>query len=248
MATVFLFRSPSGEIRSARGETANDAANLLGQVLSWDADLNTLDLRRQGKTERWTFMGHREQAIKERGRKTLADLRALLGVADESRNSRPAVPDLLRSGRRYHLRSAPVVDPVTSWNESEKAVEVQLPDPVVQDGQETMLLTPTGVYRVEGRKDLVVQFHDVVERRATEQEIADFLASPRPRKGDRVLCVSEGIVRAVVLDGYFQGKLVHWRWNGTPYTPTPGQVLSVRATWDKEGFGSRPIVKEIPCP
>lgn len=106
------------------------------------------------------------------------------------------------------------------------------------------LLTPTGVYRVEGRKDLVVQFQDILERKATEEEIAAFLDSPRTRF-DRVLCVSEGIVRAVVLDGYFQGKLVHWRWNGTPYTPTPGQVLSVRATWDKEGFGSRPVVKEI---
>lgn len=105
-------------------------------------------------------------------------------------------------------------------------------------------LTPTGVYRVVGRADLVVQFQDILERRATEEEIAAFLDSPRTRF-DRVLCVSEGIVRAVVLDGYFQGKLVHWRWNGTPFAPTPGQVLSVRATWDKEGFGSRPVVKEI---
>lgn len=106
-----------------------------------------------------------------------------------------------------------------------------------------MILTPTGVYRVVGRADLVVQFQDILERRATEEEIAAFLGSPRTRF-DRVLCVSEGIVRAVVLDGYFQGKLVHWRWNGIPYTPTPGQVLSVRATWDKVGFGSRPVVKE----
>jgi hypothetical protein len=105
------------------------------------------------------------------------------------------------------------------------------------------LLTPTGVYRVVGRADLTVQFQDILERRPTEEEIKTFLDSPRTRF-DRVLCVSEGIVRAVVLDGYFQGKLVHWRWNGTPYTPTPGQVLSVRATWDKEGFGSRPVVKE----
>lgn len=105
------------------------------------------------------------------------------------------------------------------------------------------LLTPTGVYRVVGRADLVVQFQDILERRATEEEIKTFLNSPRTRF-DRALTVSEGIVRAVVLDGYFQGKLVRWRWNGIPYTPTPGQVLSVRATWDKEGFGSRPVVKE----
>lgn len=75
---IFLFRSPSGEIRSARGETAHDAANRLGQLLSWDSDLNTLDIVRHGKTERWTFEGHREQALKERGRASMSQLRNLL--------------------------------------------------------------------------------------------------------------------------------------------------------------------------
>lgn len=76
--TIFLFRSPEGRIEAPRGETAAEAAQKLGQVLSWDGDLNTLDIVRHGKTERWTFEGHREQAIKERGRASLAQLRNLL--------------------------------------------------------------------------------------------------------------------------------------------------------------------------
>ncbi len=78
--TVFLFRSPSGEIRSARGQSAHEAAHKIGQVLSWDADLNTLDIVRHGKTEVWAFIGHREQAIKTRNKQCLADLRRIFGV------------------------------------------------------------------------------------------------------------------------------------------------------------------------
>lgn len=78
--TVFLFRSPSGEIRSARGETAHDAANRLGQLLSWDSDLNTLDIVRHGKTERWAFEGHREQVVKTWDEQSLAGLRRIFGV------------------------------------------------------------------------------------------------------------------------------------------------------------------------
>lgn len=58
--TTFLFRAPSGRIHSAVAETAHQAAQTFGQVLSWDGELNTLDLVRHGKTESWTFEGHRE--------------------------------------------------------------------------------------------------------------------------------------------------------------------------------------------
>ena len=78
--TIFLFRSPSGKIESARGESAHEAASQLGQVLSWDGDLNTLDIVRHGKREVWTFIGHREQAIKTRNKQCLADLRRIFGV------------------------------------------------------------------------------------------------------------------------------------------------------------------------
>lgn len=106
------------------------------------------------------------------------------------------------------------------------------------------LLTPTGVYRVVGRADLTVQFQELREVRVTEEEMNKFLDSPRT-KYDRVLCMSKAVAVGVVLEGYFQGKVVQWNWNGLPYNPTPGQVLSVRATWDAHGFGSRPVVKEI---
>lgn len=78
--TIFLFRSPEGQIKSARGESAHEAAHQIGQVLSWDSDLNTLDIVRHGKTEVWTFIGHREQAIKTRNKQCLADLRRIFGV------------------------------------------------------------------------------------------------------------------------------------------------------------------------
>lgn len=78
--TVFLFRSPEGKIESARGESAHDAAHKIGQVLSWDSDLNTLDIVRHGKTEVWAFIGHREQAVKTRNKQCLADLRRIFGV------------------------------------------------------------------------------------------------------------------------------------------------------------------------
>lgn len=60
---TWLFCSPSGRIASARGETAHEAAHQLGQVLSWDAELDTLDIVRRGKTEVWSFLGHREQGV-----------------------------------------------------------------------------------------------------------------------------------------------------------------------------------------
>lgn len=78
--TVFLFRSPEGKIESARGQSAHEAAHMIGQVLSWDADLNTLDIVRHGKTEVWAFIGHREQAVKARNQQCLADLRRIFGV------------------------------------------------------------------------------------------------------------------------------------------------------------------------
>lgn len=76
--TIFLFRSPEGQIKSTRGESAHEAAHQIGQVLSWDADLNTLDIVRHGRTEVWAFIGHREQAIRKRHREGLDALRALL--------------------------------------------------------------------------------------------------------------------------------------------------------------------------
>lgn len=76
---TWLFRSPSGRIASARGESAHEAAHQLGQVLSWDGDLNTLDIVRHGKTEVWTFLGHREQAVEAKNKQYLAHLRRIIG-------------------------------------------------------------------------------------------------------------------------------------------------------------------------
>lgn len=59
---IWLFRSPEGRVISRSAPSANDAANLIGYVLSWDSDLNTLDLVRHGRAEVWTFLGHRETA------------------------------------------------------------------------------------------------------------------------------------------------------------------------------------------
>ena len=66
MNHIFMFRSPEGVIRSREAESAHHAALKLGRILSWDDELNTLDLVRHGRTEHWTFLGHREKAKRSR--------------------------------------------------------------------------------------------------------------------------------------------------------------------------------------
>ena len=57
---AFLFRRENGKIDSFKGESANHSLNQLGQVLSWDGDMNTVDVRLpSGKIEKLTFTGAR---------------------------------------------------------------------------------------------------------------------------------------------------------------------------------------------
>ena len=54
----FLFRRANGQIESLSGETANHALNQIGTVLSWDGDLNTVDVRLpSGTVERIVMNG-----------------------------------------------------------------------------------------------------------------------------------------------------------------------------------------------
>lgn len=56
----FIFRRESGQIAYLSGESANHSLNQLGNVLSWDGELNTVDvLLPSGKTEKLTFQGIR---------------------------------------------------------------------------------------------------------------------------------------------------------------------------------------------
>lgn len=58
--TQFIFRRESGQITYLSGESANHSLNQLGNVLSWDGELNTVDvLLPSGKTEKLTFQGIR---------------------------------------------------------------------------------------------------------------------------------------------------------------------------------------------
>jgi len=58
--TQFIFRRESGKIVYLSGESANHSLNQLGNVLSWDGELNTVDVRLpSGKTEKLTFQGIR---------------------------------------------------------------------------------------------------------------------------------------------------------------------------------------------
>lgn len=58
--TVFLFRRESGKINSFRGESTNHSLNQLGTVLSWDGDMNTVDVRLpSGRIEKLVFTGTR---------------------------------------------------------------------------------------------------------------------------------------------------------------------------------------------
>lgn len=58
--TKFQFRRENGQINSFEGETANQSLNKLGTVLSWDGDMNTVDVRLpSGRTEKIVFVGVR---------------------------------------------------------------------------------------------------------------------------------------------------------------------------------------------
>lgn len=58
--TKFQFRRENGQINSFEGESANHSLNKLGTVLSWDGDMNTVDVRLpSGRTEKIVFVGVR---------------------------------------------------------------------------------------------------------------------------------------------------------------------------------------------
>jgi hypothetical protein len=58
--TQFIFRRETGRIVYLSGESANHSLNQIGNVLSWDGDMNTVDVRLpSGKTEKLTFQGIR---------------------------------------------------------------------------------------------------------------------------------------------------------------------------------------------
>jgi len=56
----FMFRREDGTIASFDGESADASLRKLGTVLSWDADLNTVDVRLpSGRIENVTMVGMR---------------------------------------------------------------------------------------------------------------------------------------------------------------------------------------------
>lgn len=56
--TTFIFRRQSGKIEYLSGETADHALNKIGQRLSWDSDMNSVDVRLpSGKVEKIVLNG-----------------------------------------------------------------------------------------------------------------------------------------------------------------------------------------------
>ncbi len=54
----FLFRRETGKIESYIGESANHALNQIGTPLSWDGDLNTVDVKLpSGRVEKIVLTG-----------------------------------------------------------------------------------------------------------------------------------------------------------------------------------------------
>lgn len=54
---TFLWRGPSGRIHKTTGETASQAANQLGRVLSWDDD-NIVTVLFAGRPTNFTLTEH----------------------------------------------------------------------------------------------------------------------------------------------------------------------------------------------
>lgn len=59
---TFIFRRENGQIEYHAGETADKAINWIGQRLSWDGELNTVDVKLpSGRVEKITLTGVKQK-------------------------------------------------------------------------------------------------------------------------------------------------------------------------------------------
>lgn len=55
---TFIWRLPNGQIDHVQSTSADESLNKYGTRLSWDSDMNTVDVRTaSGKIERFTLTG-----------------------------------------------------------------------------------------------------------------------------------------------------------------------------------------------